>query len=120
MLHGEQEFTASGKQKSASYVQVCEWVSAAMKDLDQDLIQKSFLQNGISREASDEYHSRLEKVLEGKVEELEEDVDTQDTQDSESSDSESDSDLGVATLPDVFDTGDSDESFYGFTQADRA
>ena len=86
-----------------------------------DLTKKSFVKKCLTREEDVEYHFRLEKVLEGKVEELEEEeVDIQDTQESES-DSESDSsDLGVGTLPDVFSTGDSDESFYGFTKADRA
>ena len=74
------------------------------------------------------FHCRLDKVLEGKLEELEEleehsqDSQEEDTQDSDDSyrSSEDSSDLGVDTLPDVFAAGDSDESFYGFSKADRA
>jgi hypothetical protein len=60
-----QEFTKSGKRRCASYVQVCEWVSEAVKKLDKDLIIKSFTQNGLSvSEERPVLHSRLAKLLE--------------------------------------------------------
>ena len=97
-----------------------------MKDLDKDLIMKSFQQNGITT-LNTEYHLRLQKVLAGKrIDEEMEDQDSQDsqdsvfnsqsgTEDSETLESESEgSDLGVERLEKVFEDSGSDESFYGF------
>ena len=66
LADGECEYTRSGNRRSASYTQVAEWVSQCWKDLDKDLIKRSFVGCGIIPSSSGsgvELHSRLRKIL---------------------------------------------------------
>ena len=60
---GEEEYTRSGKRKSASYKTVVQWVSDCWKSISEDLIKKSFTKCGIC-DTSNPLHSRLQSILE--------------------------------------------------------
>ena len=68
MEAGEVEFTRSGKRKRASYEQVAKWVSEAVAELDPDMIKQAFSECGIRGSGSEgDYHSRLQKYMDGGV-----------------------------------------------------
>ena len=64
LAEGEQEYTRSGKRKSASYEMFARWVSESWKALPSDLIRQSFIQCGILSSKSEDLHSRL-RLLNG-------------------------------------------------------
>ena len=63
LSEGEEEYTASGKRKSASYEMVVNWVSECWKAIPIELIQKSFVQCGMPWSSPDQLHERLRCLL---------------------------------------------------------
>ena len=67
MRCGEVEFTRGGNKKGPSYQALVDWVSEAWKDLDVDLIKRSFVQTGVTNTGEinrELLHSKLKDLVE--------------------------------------------------------
>ena len=66
LVEGEKEYTRAGNRRSASYKQVAEWVEECWKDLDSDIVARSFVHCGIVKVPEEEnpvYHHRLQQII---------------------------------------------------------
>ena len=67
----EYEFCASGKIKPAPYAQICDWVVAAWKKIDKQVIVNSFVQNGwqqaFNKNDTSVLHSTLRELVDNNI-----------------------------------------------------
>ena len=109
MRSGEAEYTRGGNKKGPSYQQLVDWCSVAWREMDTDLIKRSFTQTSVTNSGEvqpDHLHSKLRALIGGEktVEELRKEVDEEQdpsglTDDEEDSDEEEEEEEGV--LPDI-------------------
>ncbi|RWR99875.1 pogo transposable element with KRAB domain-like protein, partial [Dinothrombium tinctorium] len=61
---GEQEFTAKGNRKRASYEEIVRWVTESWKEIDKELVKRSFMGCGlVSNRNVDLLHHKLSTLL---------------------------------------------------------
>lgn len=64
LKNGEQEFSKSGKRRSASYLMIAQWVKISWEKVSADLIKQSFTECGLYVDRSVEsLHSRLQEMI---------------------------------------------------------